>query len=382
VRHKDFKLRRSTIVDAHCVHGTGAHPQGLYALSVDGLLIEECLFDHNGWSESVPGAGADVFSHDLYVDNDNSDVVVRGNIIANAASHGLQLRCGGTVVDNLFVRNSIALLVGGGNAPNPGGVRAEVRGNVVLDGKNIDDQNPRGWGMCFANIASGRVHGNVIANNTRGTQPVAMTLDGRQKGDTGPSLGVHDLVIDGNVLFDWSGGVAFEGDAKQIARVAMRANVIQDLRSRGVLVDHFDEASVPSVEWTDNRFHSRLAPKSEWMRVGGSASPLAGRQRAGKHANALGAAVTYPDPERSLATYDRTIGGPGTAEDFLERARTQSRAAWRPELTASAVNQYLRAGFRADGRVARRVRARRRAYLPASTEVRSAPPPGFARSEK
>ena len=76
--------------DRRRLHSTGsaAHPQGLYAYAVDGLLIEENVFDHNGWNEAVPGAGADIYSHNLYIDNDNTGVVVRGNIIANGPRTG------------------------------------------------------------------------------------------------------------------------------------------------------------------------------------------------------------------------------------------------------------------------------------------------------
>src|SRR6185369_12205104 len=152
--------RRSVVVDSYAIHDIGGHSQGLYCYAVDGLLIEENVFDHNGWNENVPGAGADIYSHNLYIDNDNTGVIVRGNIIANASSHGMQLRPGGTVVNNLFVRDSIALSVGGGNNPDPGGVTATVRGNVIMDGKNIDAATPRGWGMWFANISSGHVDYN------------------------------------------------------------------------------------------------------------------------------------------------------------------------------------------------------------------------------
>src|SRR6202008_4966114 len=82
-RHTDFRLRRCVFVDAYAIHGQGTHPQGLYAFGVHALLVEENVFAHNGWSETVPGAAADIYSHNLYIDNGNTDVRVRGNLIAN-----------------------------------------------------------------------------------------------------------------------------------------------------------------------------------------------------------------------------------------------------------------------------------------------------------
>jgi hypothetical protein len=54
---------------------------------------------------------------------------------------------------------------------------------------------------------------------------------------------------------------------------------------------------------------------------------------------------TYLDPERTIATYDRLIGGAGSLESFLAEARQQSKANWRLDYTAARVNQYVRDGF-------------------------------------
>ena len=53
----------------------------------------------------------------------------------------------------------------------------------------------------------------------------------------------------------------------------------------------------------------------------------------------------FPDPERDLESYLSSIGETATLEAFLAEARKQSRANWRPELTAQAVNDYIREGF-------------------------------------
>jgi hypothetical protein len=52
-----------------------------------------------------------------------------------------------------------------------------------------------------------------------------------------------------------------------------------------------------------------------------------------------------PAPERTIETYDLTLGGPGTLDHFMSLARQQSRDHWNPALTAQAVNTYIRAGF-------------------------------------
>jgi hypothetical protein len=344
-RHRDFRLRRSVIVDAYSIHGSGAHPQGLYAYAVDGLLIEECLFDHNGWNAHVANAGADVYSHDLYIDNGNSGVVVRGNIIANAASHGMQLRSGGTVLDNLFVRNSIALSVGGGNDPELDGVRAELRGNVILDGKDIDSESPRGWGIWLANIASGRVHCNVIADHALGQQPIALVLDGNHAGDKHASIGVHKLSIEHNVCYGWRGGVVIEGDSHQLTGIELLRNDFQERGSCERLLEHVDPDGLVGVRSAHNRFYSASAATPTWIRVGADSSSFADWKLRVRDSTSLEAPADYPDPHRNVASYERSIGSAETTEGFLQRGRARARAEWDARTTAAAVNRHVRAGF-------------------------------------
>ncbi|HTF87142.1 MAG TPA: right-handed parallel beta-helix repeat-containing protein [Planctomycetota bacterium] len=333
-RHSDLRVRRCVIVDAYTIHATGGHSQGLYAFAVDGLLLEENLFDHNGWNESVAGAGADIFSHDIYIDNGNTKVAVRGNIIANASSHGMQLRPGGAVVDNLFLGNSIALSIGGGNHPEPGGVQAEVRENVIVDGKNIDEDNPRGWGIWLANIASGQVANNLIASNTRGTQPWAITLDGLHRGDETASIGIHGLAIEKNVVFDWGGGILVQGGAACFSDVDLVGNDLQESIGSRPLFVYDDPGSVASIRSKGNRLFSQIAPPTSWVRIGDKPSSPPASERA-----------SYADPRRSPAAYNKSKGGEESMSAFLRQVRAQSRAKWRDEFTAHAMNEYLRAGF-------------------------------------
>jgi hypothetical protein len=57
---------------------------------------------------------------------------------------------------------------------------------------------------------------------------------------------------------------------------------------------------------------------------------------------------SYPDPNRDLASYDATLGGPGTFEHFVEGLRSQSQRSWRTEYMAQTINAYIRDGFGAN----------------------------------
>ena len=55
--------------------------------------------------------------------------------------------------------------------------------------------------------------------------------------------------------------------------------------------------------------------------------------------------VPFPDPSRTIGTYQLSLGGVPTILAFLTEARRQSRSNWRMQYTAGAVGDYIRAGF-------------------------------------
>ena len=52
----------------------------------------------------------------------------------------------------------------------------------------------------------------------------------------------------------------------------------------------------------------------------------------------------FPDPERTVASYNGSLGGDDTFEAFAEQLRQQSRTNWREEYTAEAIVEYFREG--------------------------------------
>lgn len=340
-RKRDVKIRRNVLVDAFATSGTVGH--GIYLANCDTVLIEENVLDKNGWNDSVPGATPSMFRHGIYVQSGSgacTGVVVRGNIISNSASHGLHLRPGGVAEDNLFLRNSIALSLGGGNEPNPGGVVASARGNVILDGKNIDAANPRGWGIDLANIAQGTVAYNIVANQTLGTMPIPMTLYGDSNG-----TGVHNTLIERNVFYNWGGTASIRGSSTQVTSLSLRHNDLADWTVPDQILEHGSSSSTASVSSAHNRFYS-TNPSGAWMRAGSTNYSLNGwKNLVGDTTSSPLPSNAYPAPTRSIASYHQTLGGSASHDAFMAEARKQSKAFWRPAYTAAAAVQYFREGF-------------------------------------
>ena len=53
----------------------------------------------------------------------------------------------------------------------------------------------------------------------------------------------------------------------------------------------------------------------------------------------------YLDPSRSVESYNASLGHSADLNAFLAEARLQSKDNWNPQLTADAVNNYIREGF-------------------------------------
>ena len=55
----------------------------------------------------------------------------------------------------------------------------------------------------------------------------------------------------------------------------------------------------------------------------------------------------FPDPERTIMTYDRDFGsGKGTLEAFMAEATAQEKDNWRRQYTAEALVEYFQTGIR------------------------------------
>ena len=165
-------LYRNVVTDAW---SATSHSQGLYVSGVGNLVVEQNVFDHNGWNASIPGAEETIFNRNVYLQSNNGPATFTGNISANSSSEGVQVRSGGTVTGNLFLADSAGFSIG----ENPGTSSAPVStltstvatGNVVLNSTDIHSSSglqPRSDGI-VVNNASGpgvQIANNIVADPT------------------------------------------------------------------------------------------------------------------------------------------------------------------------------------------------------------------------
>lgn len=352
---RDVRLRRCSIEGSF---NTDGQSQGLFVDEVDGLLVEECLLDHNGWSEKVLGAPGSVFNRNAYLTSKNTNVVWRRNISTNSSSDGLQMRAGGIVEESVFAANSTGFtfgLVRGGSTPVPGGVTGRVTDNLVLQSNDIEGGKKtlkRGTGIAVANIKSATIANNVIAHvNSEGDFGNAISLTGDIDGEV--DSGIHDLLIEENFVYHWPQPIQIENGqpGKDLVDIEIRNNRIENpfpfTGGRGRLV-RTNKSAPQEVRFSGNSYFT-AEPPTNWFRIGSENHTL--EEWAGKAKEQgwtkLPGPTAFPDPDRDLGTYVDELEDRKNSDldDFVEEVSKQRRGYWREAYTARAVIDYVRAGF-------------------------------------
>jgi len=177
----NITFRRTHFLDAYSVTG---HAQGIFLQGVTNFTLDECIFDHNGWAEELSEAEPTQFNHNIYYQyGSDESFTIKNSILSRGSSHGMQLRSGGRVENNLFMENAINILIGSGNTDNNiGGVTGWVIDNVILDASDIrprqghpNDPMLRGWALSFENLKEITVTGNIASNAIGGFSSGLMT---------------------------------------------------------------------------------------------------------------------------------------------------------------------------------------------------------------
>ena len=137
----NIHVRRNELLDAY---GLTTHSAGIFiADNPNGGTIEifENVIDHIGWNNGaafnwiiqVVGAGATIFSHDIYIHDINPPVTMVGNILSNASATGAEARSGGTIYNNLCIADPICLAIYTGFQITPN----VTSYNVITDATDI-----------------------------------------------------------------------------------------------------------------------------------------------------------------------------------------------------------------------------------------------------
>ncbi len=315
----NITLRRSVVVDAF--NGSGSvgngHAQGIYVSpTTNGMLIEENVFDHNGWKEGV--AAPTVFDHDMYIQTGAQNITVRGNIVSRASENGVLLRGGGTIEDNLFIRDAVGAIVSNTNSV--------MTGNVVLEGTDLPDL-PQGIGLNSVKLPGLLIDNNIIAHDTSNfsTNVAAIAMQ----------WGISSAQVSNNIIFDWRHAVSSGG-----ANASIDNNQITEFDTNHFIIDQRDSGS---YTYLNNIYSSPAAAPFHQVSSSMSFSQWQGQVEP----SAQNVQLNYLDPWRDVGEYGATLTPPldGTFEGWIAAARANNSQNWNAALMAQPAEEYIRQGF-------------------------------------
>jgi len=226
-QHTSLLVRRCLLLDAWGPPSELFRGQGLYLESCRGVTIVQCVLDHNGWIEGVPGipANQNIYRHGAYINDLNvADVVFEENLASRNSNYGAQLRCGGVVRHNLFFDNATCVGVGGETA--------DVSQNLFVDGHDTDQY---GQGIAIEVFSrQATLTDNVILDHDgrRHAYPAARIHISRRPWTP---IGERTVRLTGNALWG-SDGPALRAD-DSLRELIVRDNHFQQCRQQVATID-------------------------------------------------------------------------------------------------------------------------------------------------
>ena len=304
---QDVVVRRNAIVDtwtdATPLNATAYNVYGFdrksNAISISGVggntLIEENLFDHNGYNEARPAALK--MGHNSTIARRGgtfgAGFVVRRNLFFRGGQEGINMENGGQASDNLFIEIPTPISQGmkhqdayikDGNKDiwMYSSIPSIITNNVVMESTRSDAWADGSGINVFKPDAKGRIEGNVVANrtSTTGGTPSGIACDDpvNSNAERTPDDGdCSKISIKDNVIANWPAGFTIDGKV--------------------------------------------IAPVS-------TASALV-------------------DATRDVESYMASLKLSSDKMAFLARARLQSKAGWDKRFMAPAVNAHIREGLQA-----------------------------------
>ena len=352
--YENVEIRRNVIERSYhadtCLagnpSGNSAHrPSGIYVSHADHVTIEENVFDHNGWNpEEVPSACATIYNHNLYVNGHN--MIIRDNVLARPSSINIKLRSDETgamrdfiIEGNLMVEGEIGISAGGNTNEAyrfSGGV---VRNNVFTHiGRTRPTTRDLSWGIEVIDNDDLTIEDNYFLNQNAPGPGNAFAL---YLTDSGTN---RDITVQNNLFY------RIQRYALRVRRTAgydgirVIGNTFADPDQDSCLVSHAQDM-FDVFEYRGNRYYASAA-ENAWFCVEDDRLSLADwSTRVGESDATRLTSLDFADPSRDVDSYAQTLGLEPSVEAFLREARGQSRLRWREELTAPAVNAYIRAGF-------------------------------------
>ena len=353
----DIVIRRNVILNSYSERD---HAQGIYAVNVSALL-EENVFDHNGWYKQQIDGGNDkaegqatMFNHNTYFTDVNytisrRNIFLRASSIhqkwtANSPSDGSsdQITSTNILIDsNLYVSGDVGISAGGNTDYNngPRWRNINIVDNLMLAiGRDQSTNRTLGWYIDADDWDGGNICGNYLLHNDNSN---VVSLKGINISGHSSDISVSRNVIYGLVKPSESGIGAINVNDAPKDNIRISDNLIQLVGSqmRVLSADNLDNS-----EYSNNRYYSDADNDlwfesegvgysfDEWTMLSGDTGSSANRE-------------PFADTDRSFEAYLASIGLPESIDAFVEQVAQTSRFNWDRTLTVDVISAYIRAGY-------------------------------------
>jgi hypothetical protein len=340
IQLSDLDIRRNRFLNTYA---SGGHAQGLYAYFVNEMLLEENVFDHNGWlvpsyDGTADGGQATMFNHNTYFCSVNN-TTLRNNVFMQPSSMNNKFTSDTkseniTINNNLYIDGELGIGIGTNYLDNEFRFISPIISNNVFEGIGRTDPTRRGvaWGLQIAGWDGGEVFKNIILNQgvSAGNSFSISIEDQCRNMDIYSNLFFTPQFSDKGIQFKFAG--------------TSSANTIRDnyieMPGNGVDLAR-GEVALSGFTFSNNNYYDSVSPQ---FTVQNTSYTMA-QWQSGFETSAQFIKKSFQDATRSIATYQQSIGKNATVEAFISAVREQGRFNWDTKYTASTVNNWLRAGF-------------------------------------
>lgn len=319
--------------------------QGLWGENQDNVILEENIFDHNGWY-SVSGSGdkgqGTILNHNTYFAGAKNttirnNIFMRGSNMNNKFTSPTGDSANIVIEGNLYVGGHIGIGIGTNYLQIPDRfdnifIKDNVFTNLGMD--NVTGQGIA-WYMQISGWRSGIVSNNLLMNQ-HGQLPGYGTAYGFEVWNDANCLISNNTIYriedsDGVILL--SAGIG--------SKYTFSGNTIQNPYGSPLIVS--TSSNFSEKKFSNNKYFSSSLENSGFYFDSANRSFQSWQAASGD--NSTFEQVSFPDPTRSIETYMQHIGETSTIDNFIEKCREQDRYNWDERFTASRVNNYIKAGF-------------------------------------
>lgn len=344
----DIVIRRNLVLDNY---SNSSHSQGMYTKNVS-LILEENIFDHNGWFKQQIGSGneqdsgqATMYNHNTYYTNAQG-VTFRRNMFMRPSSMGNKWTANNGIAsardiiidNNLYIDGEIGIGIGGNETEPPHRFKnVTITNNVITDiGFSRPTNRTLGWCLAINDWDLGSVTNNLFMHQA--SQDIKNVYAIHLQGET------QDVSIKGNIAHGIISNsellILTDGSTKK--NISIMENKWQCQNEETTLLE--TNGSLTNYSFANNTYFSKR-PQGEWFRVSGNYTDITGWINASGETNAQAQEYSFPDPTRTIEKYHESLGKDPSIVSFISESRKQSKFNWRIAYTAGAVNEWLRSGF-------------------------------------